>query len=52
MDFYWNVFSASGSIEAYMCHKEYERLLHRREESVTNEYGEHTWAYNKGNNER
>ena len=52
MDFYWNIFSASGSIEAYMCHKEYERLLSPTEESVTDEYGKCTRTYNKGNNER
>ena len=51
MDFYWNVFASIGSIEAYMCHKEYERLVGRGKECVADEHGECTRSCDKGNAE-
>ncbi len=37
MDFYWNVFTKSGSIDAYLGHVEYKKLA----EGLKDEYGEH-----------
>ena len=39
MDFYWNVFTKSGSIEAYMGHKEYIKLKETEEEKLSYECG-------------
>ena len=37
MDFYWNVFTKSGSIDAYLCHKEYIKLKETEEENLSYE---------------
>ena len=46
MDIYWNVFTKSGSIDAYLGHVEYKRIT-EKEELGTDEYGKRKRLGNK-----
>ena len=46
MDIYWNVFTKSGSIDAYLGHVEYKRIA-EKEKLVTDECGKYKRSCNK-----
>ncbi|MBR1444362.1 MAG: hypothetical protein IJ583_12625 [Firmicutes bacterium] len=49
MDIFWNIFEKSGSIDAFMAHKEYERsygeMIRKKTENIADDLvtGENLW---------